>query len=101
MKNYLALDINKKNIVDVINQNHLKYYGERGIRTLDKVAPIQHFQCCAFNHSATSPKIVILTLYHPIFEESYLKKTFTVTIKNKQTGKVYQEQGNSDDYIVK
>ena len=29
--------------------------GERGIRTLDRVAPIQHFQCCAFDHSATSP----------------------------------------------
>jgi len=30
-----------------------------------------------------------------------LKKTFTVTIKNKETGKVYQEQVNSDDYILK
>ena len=29
--------------------------GERGIRTLDRVAPIQHFQCCAFDHSASSP----------------------------------------------
>ena len=87
--------------VDVVNQNKLIWNGERGIRTLDKVAPIQHFQCCAFNHSATSPKITILTLDHPILEESYLKKTFTVTIKNKETGKVYQEQVNSDDYILK
>ena len=30
--------------------------GEGGIRTLDRVAPIQHFQCCAFDHSATSPE---------------------------------------------
>ena len=30
-----------------------------------------------------------------------MKKTFTVTIKNKETGKVYQEQVNSDDYILK
>jgi len=30
-----------------------------------------------------------------------LKKTFTVTIKNKETGKVYQEHVNSDDYILK
>ena len=30
-------------------------YGEGGIRTLVKVTPKQHFQCCAFNHSATSP----------------------------------------------
>ena len=88
-------------IVDVIIQNLLICNGERGIRTLDKVALIQHFQCCAFNHSATSPKGLILTLYHPIFEESYLNKTFTVTIKNKETGKVYQEQVNCDEYILK
>ncbi|MFZ4675054.1 MAG: hypothetical protein ACOYM4_05050, partial [Nodosilinea sp.] len=25
------------------------------IRTLVKVTPKQHFQCCAFNHSAISP----------------------------------------------
>ncbi len=87
--------------VDLVNQNKLILNGERGIRTLDKVAPIQHFQCCAFNHSATSPKKSILTLDHPIFEESYLKKTFTVTIKNKETGKVYQEHVNSDEYILK
>ena len=31
--------------------------GERGIRTLEQVAPLQHFQCCAFNHSAISPSI--------------------------------------------
>lgn len=31
--------------------------GEGGIRTLDRVAPIQHFQCCALNHSATSPSL--------------------------------------------
>ena len=30
-----------------------------------------------------------------------MKKTFTVTIKNKETGKVYQEQVNSDEYILK
>ena len=32
------------------------FNGEGGIRTLDRVAPIQHFQCCAFDHSATSPE---------------------------------------------
>jgi hypothetical protein len=30
--------------------------GERGIRTLVRVTPKQHFQCCAFDRSATSPK---------------------------------------------
>ncbi len=33
----------------------MSFNGEGGIRTLDRVAPIQHFQCCAFDHSATSP----------------------------------------------
>ena len=30
-----------------------------------------------------------------------MKKTFTVTIKNKETGKVYQELVNSDEYILR
>ena len=30
-----------------------------------------------------------------------MKKTFKVTIKNKETGKVYQEQVNSDEYILR
>ena len=30
-----------------------------------------------------------------------MNKTFTVTIKNKETGKVYQEQVNCDEYILK
>jgi len=30
-----------------------------------------------------------------------LNKTLTVTIKHKETGKVYQEQVNSDEYILK
>ena len=35
----------------------LSFGTERGgIRTLVKVTPKQHFQCCAFNHSAISPK---------------------------------------------
>ena len=29
--------------------------GEGGIRTPDRVAPMPHFECGAFNHSATSP----------------------------------------------
>ena len=31
--------------------------GENGIRTHDRVSSIHAFQACAFNHSATSPKI--------------------------------------------
>src|SRR5690606_2326739 len=30
--------------------------GQRGIRTLDRLAPIHAFQACAFNHSATCPE---------------------------------------------
>jgi hypothetical protein len=29
--------------------------GERGIRTLDTLASMPHFECGAFNHSAISP----------------------------------------------
>ena len=29
--------------------------GEGGIRTLDTLASMPHFECGAFNHSATSP----------------------------------------------
>jgi hypothetical protein len=31
------------------------FNGERGIRTLVTVSRKQHFQCCLFNHSSTSP----------------------------------------------
>jgi hypothetical protein len=32
--------------------------GEGGIRTLDALAGMPHFECGAFNHSATSPGAV-------------------------------------------
>jgi hypothetical protein len=31
--------------------------GEGGIRTPDRLAPMPHFECGAFNHSATSPRM--------------------------------------------
>ena len=31
--------------------------GENGIRTHERIAPLHAFQACAFNHSATSPKL--------------------------------------------
>ena len=34
--------------------------GEKGIRTLDTVARIHAFQACAFDHSATSPRIRVV-----------------------------------------
>lgn len=30
--------------------------GEEGIRTLGEVSPTQHFQCCTFGRSVTSPR---------------------------------------------
>ena len=33
----------------------LKFCGEGGIRTLDRLTPILVFETSAFNHSATSP----------------------------------------------
>src|SRR5690348_17290540 len=32
--------------------------GEGGIRTRGGVTPTQHFQCCTFGRSVTSPKII-------------------------------------------
>src|SRR6266852_1284556 len=36
--------------------------GEGGIRTPDRLAPMPHFECGAFNHSATSPRRQIRVL---------------------------------------
>ena len=34
--------------------------GEKGIRTLETVARLHAFQACAFDHSATSPRIRVV-----------------------------------------
>ncbi len=34
--------------------------GDEGIRTLDRVSPIHTFQACSFNHSDTSPFLLII-----------------------------------------
>ena len=39
-----------------INWLELKIGGEGGIRTPDTLASMPHFECGAFNHSATSPE---------------------------------------------
>ena len=33
--------------------------GEGGIRTLDTLTGMPHFECGAFDHSATSPKVLV------------------------------------------
>ena len=45
--------------------------------------------------------INILALKYPIIEESNLNKTYKVTIKNKETGKIYQEKISGNEYILK
>ena len=39
-----------------INSLEFKIGGEGGIRTPDTLASMPHFECGAFNHSATSPE---------------------------------------------
>ena len=39
-----------------IHVNGVRRGGEGGIRTPDTVARMPHFECGAFNHSATSPE---------------------------------------------
>ena len=38
-----------------------QFGGEAGIRTLGTLAGTPHFECGAFDHSATSPLIVVAT----------------------------------------
>jgi hypothetical protein len=39
--------------------------GEGGIRTPDRLAPMPHFECGAFDHSATSPGAIAGGLIRP------------------------------------
>ena len=58
--------------------------GEKGIRTLGKVAPTQHFQCCAFDHSAISPLRISL-IYHPFLKmQANFVNFFKKNLKNAQ-----------------
>ncbi len=54
-----------------LNQCREANGGEGGIRTPDGVAPMPHFECGAFNHSATSPRCAALKT---ILEESLSNK---------------------------
>ncbi len=54
--------------------------GEGGIRTLVKVTPKQHFQCCAFNHSATSPENSGISYYQ---SKRYIPKIFLTDLETK------------------
>jgi site-specific DNA recombinase len=41
----------------LVEGRFLKESGEEGIRTLGELSPTQHFQCCTFGRSVTSPGI--------------------------------------------
>ena len=47
--------------------------GEQEIRTPERFYPLHAFQACAFNHSANSPRLMILGNYHLIAAKSRLK----------------------------
>jgi hypothetical protein len=48
-------------LLNKLNKSNMLMYstgGEGGIRTPDTVTRMPHFECGAFNHSATSPQIL-------------------------------------------
>src|SRR3954452_13145663 len=45
----------KRSREEKVADKDLKSGGEGGIRTPDRLAPMPHFECGAFDHSATSP----------------------------------------------
>ena len=53
------IDICSDGQIKVENQ-YLFNGGENGIRTHERITSLHAFQACAFNHSATSPKIIII-----------------------------------------
>jgi hypothetical protein len=58
----LAIETNRKSAIG----NRKCCGGEGGIRTHGTVPRTQHFQCCQFSHSCTSPKLPIVDFQLPI-----------------------------------
>ena len=54
-----ALHTLKQNYSYILQYITGLYGGEGGIRTHGGVAPTPHFECGTFDHSATSPRIVV------------------------------------------
>ena len=79
--------------------------GEGGIRTLDKVAPIQHFQCCAFDHSATSPGangagVNVAAAPSSFCDDFAMTPSHAVTVHWRQAGRVIRLEVPEGDYIM-
>jgi hypothetical protein len=51
----LSYFLNQKEIRRPSKTAERLFGGEGGIRTPDRLAPMPHFECGAFDHSATSP----------------------------------------------
>ena len=62
----------------IIPLNDLIVNGELEIRTLEEVTPLQHFQCCSFNHSDNSP--IGLLGFEP---RSHRYKQWALTIRRQ------------------
>ncbi|GEM_PF-62585 len=75
--------------------------GEGGIRTLDRVAPIQHFQCCAFDHSATSPKALADANVAGHSRRPNMRPTHRITIHWRQGGRTISHEVAEGDYILR
>src|SRR5947207_11815366 len=54
--------------------------GEGGIRTRDTLASMPHFECGAFNHSATSPKPYFTGIFSDIVSLQCFVNDYQVTI---------------------
>src|SRR6266542_4202158 len=59
--------------------------GEGGIRTHGTVPRTQHFQCCQFNHSCTSPKFLIFDFRLLICARGKLNDCWYKPIKNRKS----------------
>ena len=57
---------------DAQKVRHLKTGGEKGIRTPDTVKRIHDFQSCAFDHSATSPYLTIVSFEAVVRQDGVL-----------------------------
>src|SRR5438552_16253326 len=54
--------------------------GEGGIRTRDTLASMPHFECGAFNHSATSPRPIFIGPFEGSSDHHHIASDKQVTI---------------------
>src|SRR2546430_9267736 len=69
--------------------------GEGGIRTHGTVPRSQHFQCCQFNHSCTSPGLPIFDCQLPIGQFGHERVSYQQAIRQSSVGN-WQCNGDSN-----